>query len=94
VFWLLNHRRGLFGGGHTGRQLEYANVTEMDLGTFSNGLTAITVRADEEGVAKATYTASGGVIADVSVLVGSPLASGQVSFFVFVTEPTVAVSKP
>jgi len=70
------------------------SYTTMDLGTFSNGLTAITVRADEEGVAKATYTASGGVIADVSVLVGSPLASGQVSFFVFVTEPTVAVSKP
>jgi hypothetical protein len=68
--------------------------TTMDLGTFQNGLTTITVRADAEGVAKAVYAASGGVIADVSILVGSPLASGQVQFHVFVTEPTVAVSKP
>jgi hypothetical protein len=68
--------------------------TTMDLGTFQNGLTTITVRADAEGMAKAVYSASGGVIADVAVLVGSPLASGQVRFHVFVTEPTVAVSKP
>ena len=56
--------------------------------------TTITVRADAEGTAKAVYSASGGVIADVSVLVGSPRASGQVKFHVFVTEPTVAVGKP
>ena len=62
----------------------------MDLGTFSNGLTAITVRADQQGVATATYSASDGVIADVNILAGSPMASGQVQFHVVVTEQSVS----
>lgn len=56
----------------------------LDLGTFPNSLTAITVQANAEGEASTVYTASGGVIADVQVMAGSPLASGQVKFHVFV----------
>jgi len=67
--------------------------TTMDLGTFSNGLTTITVRADATGEARATYAASGGVIAEVKILVGSPLASGQVKFHVVVVEPPVAANR-
>jgi hypothetical protein len=62
----------------------------MDLGTFPNSLTAITVQADDQGLAKTTYTASGGVIADVHILAGSPGASGQVQLYVFVTDPPIA----
>jgi hypothetical protein len=37
------------------------------------------------GEASTIYSASGGVIAGVRVLTGSPLASGQVTFRVWVT---------
>jgi hypothetical protein len=60
--------------------------TAMDLGTFSNGLTSQTLQADAQGIATATYTASGGVIAGASILAGSPAASGQIKFYVFVNE--------
>lgn len=66
--------------------------TTLDLGTFPNQLTSITVRANAQGEATTTYAASGGVIADVSVLAGSPLASGQVKFHVFVTDRPVATT--
>lgn len=57
----------------------------FDLGTFPNSLTAITVQANDQGEASTVYSASGGVIADVQILAGSPGASGQVKFHVFVT---------
>ena len=67
--------------------------TALDLGTFQNSLTSITVVADAQGVASATYSASGGVIADAQILAGSPGASGQVKFHVFVTTPPVATTR-
>lgn len=67
--------------------------TALDLGTFPNSLTSITVQADEQGVASTVYSASGGVIADAQVLAGSPGASGQVKFHVFVTNPPVATNR-
>jgi hypothetical protein len=65
----------------------------LDLGTFPNSLTAITVQANDRGEASTVYSASGGVIADVQVMAGSPMASGQVNFHVFVTsqQPVAAV---
>ena len=61
-----------------------------DLGTFPNSLTSITVQADAQGVASTVYRATGGVIADAQVLAGSPGASGQVKFHLFVTRPVAA----
>ncbi len=57
----------------------------LDLGTFPNSLTAITVQANADGEASTVYTATGGVIADAHIMAGSPMASGQVKFHVFVT---------
>lgn len=57
------------------------------LGQFENQLTSITVKANEEGVAQATFTASGGTIDEVPVLAASSLTSGQVSFTLLVSVP-------
>lgn len=65
----------------------------LDLGTFPNSLTAITVQANAEGEASTVYTASGGVIADVQVMAGSPAASGQVKFHVFVKDQPALSAK-
>lgn len=67
--------------------------TTLDLGTFPNQLTSITVLADATGEASTTYSASGGAIADVQVMAGSPLASGQVKFQVFIAPPRPAAVK-
>lgn len=56
--------------------------TSFQLGTFDNQLTSITVRADDQGVAQANYTASGGTIDDVQILAAGPRTSGQVQFLV------------
>ncbi len=66
--------------------------TAKDLGTFPNALTSITVQADDKGVASTVYSASGGVVAAAQVLAGSPAASGQVGFHIFVTSSPVAAS--
>lgn len=50
------------------------------LGQFENQLTSITVRAGDDGVAEAVFTASGGTIDYTPVLAASPMASGQVAF--------------
>ena len=62
----------------------------FDLGTFSNSLTSITVQANDHGEASTVYHASGGVIANAQVLAGSPGASGQVQFHIFVSTPPAA----
>lgn len=55
----------------------------FDLGTFTEtGLTSVTVAANDQGVAMATFVAPPGTIEDVNVLAGSPLASGQMKFVV------------
>jgi hypothetical protein len=51
-----------------------------------NGLNAITVPSDEEGVARVTFVAGPGVSGECLVLAGSPVASGQVQFKVSVEE--------
>jgi hypothetical protein len=54
----------------------------FNLGSFSNQLTSQTVLADDSGVAKAEFTATGGTIEDVRILAASPMTSGQVTFTV------------
>ena len=61
--------------------------TSFDLGAFQNRLTSITVAADEEGVATATFTGTSGTLFDVNVLAASPAASGQLRFTVTVNPP-------
>ena len=56
--------------------------TSGDLGAFDNHLSSITVRADDQGLARVTFTAISGTAASAHILVGSPLASGQVRFTV------------
>jgi hypothetical protein len=67
--------------------------TSFECGAFANQLTSITVRADAGGLATATFSAPPGTLNDVSILAGSPLASGQVNFCVTVT-PAVAQQAP
>lgn len=52
----------------------------LDLGSFENQLTTISVQANDAGVAEAVFTATPGSIAVANVLAGSPTASGQASF--------------
>jgi hypothetical protein len=59
--------------------------TSFDLGRFDNQLTTITVQADANGVAEASFTGPPGTIEDVSILVASPVTSGQVRLVVHVT---------
>ena len=59
----------------------------QDLGQFENSLTSITIAANEEGVAEAVYTASGGTIDLVQILAASPMASGQVQLTIDVAVP-------
>ncbi len=78
-------------GGSTGlavRAVPGAPVTftSFDLGSFSNRLTSITVRANAEGVATATFKAVG-TVNDCNIMAASPLCSGQVTFMVFVPQP-------
>jgi hypothetical protein len=58
--------------------------TSLKLGSFSNQLSSITVVADRNGKAEATFTASSGTIAEVPILAACPVASGQVRFVVSV----------
>ena len=54
--------------------------TSFDAGIFTNQLTSITVAANDEGVARATFVATPGVIENSNILVSSPLCVGQVNF--------------
>jgi hypothetical protein len=57
--------------------------TSMDLGRFvANSLTTITVEADNEGIARAVFTAPPGTASDTNILAASPVTSGQVKFVV------------
>lgn len=56
----------------------------QDLGQFENQLSSVTVVANEQGIASATYTASGGTIDEVQILAASPVTTGQVAFTVSV----------
>lgn len=68
-----------------GAKLAPATFLSVDGGRFlESDLNCVTVRADAQGVAKATFLASFGADGDVNILVGSPEASGQVRFVVTV----------
>lgn len=53
------------------------NLVSEGLGAFPNGLTAISLRSDAQGVVTTTWTAIPGTDGDVVVVAASPLASGQ-----------------
>ncbi len=57
------------------------------LGQFSNELTSITVRADEEGSVSATFKASGGTRGEIDVIASSPVHSGVARYVVNVLLP-------
>ena len=59
-----------------------ASFTSFDLGKFQNELTAITVQADDKGVAEVKFYGTPGTINEVKILAGSPMASGQIQFIV------------
>jgi hypothetical protein len=61
--------------------------TSFDLGRFENKLSSVTVRAGDDGIAQANFTASGGTIDIVKILAAGPLTTGQVAFNVHVTVP-------
>lgn len=62
------------------------SFTSFDLGRFENELTAITVEADERGVAETKFFGTPGTIDEVNILAASPMASGQARFMVNVTK--------
>ena len=64
-----------------GVALAPVTFTSTDMGAFAeNKLNSVTVRADDQGVAKVTFVAASGALNDVNIMVGSPLASGQAQF--------------
>lgn len=64
------------------------SFTSFDLGRFRESqLTTITVEADEQGVAEATFEATPGTISDVNIMAAGPTTSGQVRFVVNISLP-------
>ena len=66
------------------------SFTALDGGAFQNGLNAITVLADRDGVASAVFTATPDVHGLGAVAAASPLTSGRVSFLIDVADPADA----
>jgi hypothetical protein len=58
--------------------------TAFDLGAFENRLPSITVAANSEGIAEATFTGTPGTMDWANILASSPMASGRQRFQVFV----------
>ena len=56
------------------------SFTSTDLGAFENKLTAITVEADETGVAEVKFYATPGTENGCRVMAASPMTSGTVNF--------------
>lgn len=68
--------------------------TILDGGVFAhNRLASTTVLTNAEGVATVTYQATPGTIADVQILVGSPLMVGTLTMVVQVAPPPTTVSQ-
>ncbi len=57
----------------------------FDLGAFQNRLAAITVAADDQGIATAEFTGTSGTVNSVRVIAASPVASGNREFFIHVS---------
>lgn len=64
--------------------------TSFDLGMFENKLTTITVTANAQGVAEATFHGASGTADDVKILAASPVMSGQARLRVHVIGPNDA----
>lgn len=65
-------------------------LTSLDLGAFANGLTSITVQADDAGEVQVPWTATAGTIAGVRILAASPVLSRQVLIGIQVLPPSQA----
>ncbi len=62
--------------------------TSFDLGKFKESqLTSVTVPADDNGIASATFVATKGTHHDCRILAGGPMTSGQVRYLVTITIP-------
>ncbi len=61
--------------------------TAFDGGAFENHLNSITVQADGDGLAKATFVATTGVINDVNLVAASPVTSGQLKYVASISLP-------
>ncbi|MFH5806178.1 hypothetical protein [Alienimonas sp. DA493] len=59
----------------------------FDIGAFRNRLPVVTVRADDDGLATAVFTATPGTLFDVEILAASPMTSGQLRYLVHVRPP-------
>ena len=66
------------------------SFTSFDLGTFENGLSAITVKADGDGIAEVQFKAGNGSFNQVNILAASPMTSGQAKYIVTVEMPRTA----
>lgn len=63
------------------------NFVSMDTGSFrESNLPCVSVQADEQGLASATFVASAGALNDVNILVASPMASHQVAYKIEISE--------
>ena len=62
------------------------SFTSFDLGAFQNKLTAITVQADKDGIAEATFIGTEGTIADCNILCSCPETSGRIKFVITITK--------
>ena len=60
--------------------------TSFDLGAFQNQLTSITVQADKDGFAQATFIGTEGTLADCNILASCPETSGRIKFVISVTK--------
>lgn len=67
--------------GESGMPISF---TVFDGGKFQNGLSYITLKADADGVARAEYTATDGVINQTRIRAASPVNSGTLQWNVFV----------
>ena len=68
-----------------GAPVSYASA---EGGCLQNGLNAVTVIADEDGLATAVFTATSDVVGEVAVAVGCPLTCGRGSFLLVVPDPS------
>jgi hypothetical protein len=63
------------------------SFTSLDKGLFANDCNAITVQADDTGLATVSFTADVGTTGTVNVLSASPLASSSAHFILDVISP-------
>ncbi len=66
-----------------------ATFTSWGLGSFTSGMPTITVAADEQGIAEASFTASAGTVGDCPIVCASPVRGGTIRFLVRVSDQPV-----